>query len=93
MLERGFDSLIPHQIFKIMKITDFVTSDNLCDFTHYRQGHLYYIVFNKQDAKVYSFPVPIDDLAEATINSQEKSVFMMRYIRKALSDGTIVKVN
>jgi hypothetical protein len=76
-----------------MKITDFVTSDNICDFSHYRQGYLYYIVANKTDAKIYSFPVPIEDLAEATIHSKEKSVFMMRYIRKAITDGTIVKVN
>lgn len=76
-----------------MKITDFVTSDNYCDFSHYRQAHLYYIVANRADAKIYSFPVPVSDLAEATINAQEKSVFMMRYIRKALDEGTIVKVN
>ncbi len=75
-----------------MKITDFVTKDNMCDFVYYRQGHLYYRVTRVNDNHwTYMFPVPISDLAEATVNTEEKSLYLMRYIRKALEDGTLVR--
>lgn len=73
-----------------MKITEFVQKENNCWFKKYRQGILYYEVYNVSSRKLYEFPIPAQDLGEATLNDQEKSIFLMRYIRKALEDGTLV---
>jgi len=74
-----------------MKITDFVNKENICSFLYYRQGYMYYKVASNI-LGAYKFPVPVDDLGEATINNEEKSIFLMRYIRKAIDDNTIVPV-
>ena len=40
---------------------------------------------------MYQFQVPIDDLGNATVNHMEKALTLMRYIRKGLEDGTMIK--
>mgnify|MGYP000172651015 CR=1 FL=1 len=74
-----------------MKITDFVIKDRNCYFEHFRQGNFYYRVLNVSSDEVYIFPVPLADLGEATLNDKEKSVLMMRYIRKAIEENTLVR--
>ena len=76
-----------------MKITDFVSKTNTCRFAFYRQKMLYYSVSSVEDDKSYVFPIPVEDLGEASINSTEKSILLMRYIRKAIEDKTLVKYN
>lgn len=46
-------------------------------FQYYRDGSLWYVT---QTGLV--FPVPIDDIGNATFNDEEKALLMMRYIRK-----------
>lgn len=75
---------------KEMKITDFVTKNNYCHFDHFRQGNFFYRVTAIQTGEVFIFPVPISDIGEATVESVEKSIMLMRYIRKAIEDNTIV---
>lgn len=72
-----------------MKITDFVIKENSAFFAYLRQKMAYYIVQGPDGT--YVFPVPLEDLGDATLNNSEKTVFMMRYIRKALEEGTLVK--
>ena len=72
-----------------MKITDFVRKDNYARFSHYRTAVLYYEI-DSSEGGTYIFTVDVSDLAGATANASEKSVFMMRYIRKALKDGSLV---
>lgn len=67
-----------------------IIKDNFATFSHYRQDVLYFHI--KVDGKTYSFPVPTDDLGDATVNIEEKAIMLMRYIRKALADGTFVEV-
>lgn len=82
-----------------MKVTDFVAKDNYCYFRHYRKGFFYYGVLKVQsgEEKVsiakYEFPIPLDDIGDATLLQKEKSLFLMRYIRKAIEDGTIVNID
>lgn len=47
-------------------------------FTHYKDGNLWYRV------KVYdfAFPVPIADVGNATFLAEDKGILFMRYIRK-----------
>ncbi|MCE7996586.1 MAG: hypothetical protein HEP71_31745 [Roseivirga sp.] len=68
-----------------------IVKDNQVSFSHYRAGHLYYNVPVDQDQ--YSFPVPVEDIGDATFLSSDKAIIMMRYIRKALELGTFIKVN
>ncbi len=74
-----------------MNITDFVNKDSLpVSFSRYRAGHLYYNCFNK-NKNGFEFPVPIEDTQGATFFAEHKAIEMMRYIRKAMEDGTLVQ--
>jgi hypothetical protein len=38
-----------------------------------------------------SFPVSLEDIGGATLTAEFKAITLMRYIRKALADGTFVR--
>lgn len=83
-----------------MSIKDLV-KDNMVTFDSYRQGLFYYNIIHvpllKGDtpsyptADVYQFTVPIDDIGTATLLGEDKAITFMRWIRKAMQDGTITK--
>lgn len=57
----------------------------------YRSGVIYYEVsFNEE---MYQFPVPLEDVGNASLNKVEKSMTLMRYIRKALKNNEFVKIH
>lgn len=62
-------------------------------FSFYRQGYLYYTISNAVIGGKYIYPVEIADLGTATVGMEEKPITMMRYIRKALENGSFVKTN
>ena len=68
-----------------------IIKDNYVQFSHYRAGHLYYNV--KVEGEQFSFPVPLEDVGDATFLNQDKAIIMMRYIRKALETGSFVRAN
>ena len=65
-----------------------IVKDNRVNFSHYRAGHLYYQVV--VDGNKYCFPVPLTDIGDATFLNEDKAIVMMRYVRKAIADGTFV---
>lgn len=67
-----------------------IVKNNTVNFSHYRAGHMYYHVTVEE--KTYSFPVPIEDIGDATFLAEDKAMIFMRYIRKALDEKTFVKV-
>lgn len=71
-----------------MRITEIV-KNNTARFGFYRQGYIYYEV-QLPEGK-YSFPIDLKDLGQATVSREEKAITLMRYIRKALEDGTFVR--
>jgi hypothetical protein len=71
-----------------MNLKDIVKGRNV-HFLKYRKGNLYYFI--DLDEGMYSFPVPIEDCGDATFKCSDKAITFMRYIRKALEDGTFVK--
>jgi hypothetical protein len=73
-----------HTITELVKGTD-------AFFKKLRQGVAYYgiTISEKEKFYVYVFTVDLSDLGEATLNSSEKSILLMRYIRKSIEDGTI----
>jgi len=72
-----------------MNIKDIV-KDNKVNFLKYRHQIAYYKV--SYEGTEYMFPVPLDDVGDATLNATEKAITYMRYIRKAINDGTFVPV-
>ena len=76
-----------------MKITDFVKDKiNTVVFTRYRAGHLYYKVERSGTREIYEFPVPVEDLQQATVHASMRAIELMRYIRQAINDGTLVHI-
>ncbi len=62
-----------------------------CHFDHYRTGNMWYNIEIAGNIK-YIFPIDISDgveVAGATFNSKEKSIYFMRYIRKAIDNQTL----
>ena len=66
-----------------------IVKDTVSTFSHYRQGYIYYNV--KFDGQLYMFPVSLEDIGQATLLKQHKTIELMRYVRKALEDGSFVR--
>ncbi|MGC2658138.1 MAG: hypothetical protein WA324_09290 [Bryobacteraceae bacterium] len=62
---------------------------NMARFSLYRTGNMFYTV--DVDGLRYQFPVSLEDIAGATLTAEFKAITLMRYIRKALADGTFVR--
>jgi hypothetical protein len=69
-----------------------IVKDNTVSFAKYRQGVAYYVVRVPSTGTDHMFPVPLEDIGDATLLAQDKAIVFMRYIRKALEEGTFVKV-
>ncbi len=65
-----------------------IIKGNHVNFLRYRKGFFYYGV--ALEGVTYSFPVPVDDIGDATLEASDGAMMFMRYIRKALEDGTFV---
>lgn len=57
-------------------------------FTHYFDGNLWY---ETQD--FFAFPVPLDDVGNATFRAEDHAPLFMRYIRKHLQTLKDAKLN
>jgi len=68
-----------------------IVKDNTVSFAKYRQGFVYYTVRVPSEGVDYMFPVPLSDIGDATLLAKDKAMAFMRYIRKALEDGTFVR--
>jgi ribosomal-protein-alanine N-acetyltransferase len=87
-------NLGPHLVLqggKVMDIKDIIR-DNHVRFLRFRQGHLYYAVTVPGESTDYMFPVAVADVGDATLLAQEKAVLLLRYIRKAMEEGSFVPV-
>lgn len=73
-----------------MNIKDIVKG-NRVHFLRYRQYYFYYIVLVREEKQWYSFPVPLDDIGDATLENEDKAISFMRYIRKAIEEGSFVE--
>lgn len=80
-----------------MKVTDFVKNSREAEFFYYRKGFFYYMIHltDVEDSlgeyDTYVFPIPQEDLGDASLYKKEKAIHLMRYIRKAIDEGTMVK--
>lgn len=70
-----------------MSIKQMVRDDNIAEFAYYRDGSLWYEIRymnDHMDMSEFKFPVPIEDIGNATFGRTERAMLMMRYIRKQL---------
>ena len=74
-----------------MDIKNFVINGNGVRFRYYKAGFFYYDVYDLSDGEEYFFPVPLDEIGEATFLATDRAMLFMRYIRKAIEDGTLIK--
>ena len=74
-----------------MNIKDIVR-DNTVRFLRYRKGVAYYAVRVVEEGADYAFPVPLGDIGDATLEAEDRAMLFMRYIRRALDDGTFVRI-
>jgi hypothetical protein len=66
-----------------------IIKGNYVKFHFLRANTAYYkIRFSGSD---FMFPVPLDDLGEATLLAEDKAIMFMRYIRKAVDNKEFVK--
>jgi len=54
-----------------------VTENRKVTYDYYRDGSLWY---KTEFGEI--FPVPIDDIGNATFNREEKAILLMRYMRR-----------
>jgi len=73
-----------------VKIKDIV-KNNEVRFVRYRHGFAYYGLRVPGEHVDRVFPVPLSDVGDATLLSSDKALVFMRYIRKAMEEGTFVK--
>jgi len=65
----------------IFNIKSMVENNRKAKFIRYANGNLIY-----STECGFEFPVPIEDLGNATINNEEKALMLMRYIRKHIKE-------
>lgn len=68
-------------------VSELVKDNNRVHFAFYRSGFFYYIIATANH--IYEFPVPIEDIGNATLHDHDKAITFMRWIRKSIEDGTI----
>ena len=64
----------------MLSIKDMVKDNKKVTFQFYRAKELWYAT---EDG--FMFPVPIDDVGEATFLSEDKAMLFMRYIRQQVA--------
>jgi hypothetical protein len=81
-----------------MNLKDIVREGNTAMFQKYVHGSegatLYYWVGVKSEEGIdyYQFPIPASEIENTTINYKEKALNLMRWIRKAIDNETLIKV-
>ena len=66
-----------------------IVRNNEVYFVYYRHNIMYYGV--TVNSIKYTFPVPLNDVMDASLFAKEKAITYMRYIRKAIADKTFIK--
>jgi len=80
-----------------MNIKDIVGNNNRVYFNRYKKGVFYYRVratLDKDDPNslrpvLLEFPVPVEDVGDATMLDEDRAMLFMRWIRAAIKDKTI----
>jgi hypothetical protein len=77
-----------------MKMLEIV-KNNKAKFSFYRSGMLYYDIINNDGKVLFVFPIDIfnkEDIGNATFSAEYKAITLMRYIRKAKENDTLIQL-
>lgn len=64
-------------------LKEMVSSGKMVNFSYYRDGALWYLTETG-----FLFPVPVEDIGNATFKNVDKAILFMRYIRKHIDSLT-----
>lgn len=81
------------EILETVNIKDIVSDGNMAVMDHAIAGVLYYKVETKNGS--YMFPIDMndkEDVGTATFDASLKAITLMRYIRKAINNNSLIKV-
>lgn len=101
VLEKELSARLKPKILEMSNITlkELVSKGTQAYFSFYRNGVLYYEVYKEWLSSdigyyvdKYQFPIAVESLDGASVFKKMKSIILMRWIRKALEEGTLVKV-
>lgn len=70
-----------------------IVKDNIARFSCYREGELFYEVIDTSEIVICMFPINIrdtKDIGSAVFNAEHKAITLMRYIRLAKKNETLV---
>ncbi|MFW5795262.1 MAG: hypothetical protein ACOCV1_07240 [Bacillota bacterium] len=68
-----------------------IIKNNKVTFDSYRAGFFYYTI--KVNADCYQFSVDREDIGDATLLANDKAIYFMRWIRKAIENNQFIKLN
>ncbi len=77
----------------MLTLKEIVSGGTRAEFSHAIAGVLYYRVDVGDEA--YMFPLDMnnsDDVGTSTFNASEKAITMMRYVRKAMENNSLIKI-
>lgn len=82
-----------------LKLKDLI-KDNTVRFVYYRDGQFIYEIrhrhvvthdmlhgFSETRTPHFQFPVPLNDIGTATLKSEDKAIYFMRWIRRHLEQS------
>ena len=78
----------------MIDLKEIVSNGNMAKFSHAIAGVLYYSV-TTTDGSMYLFPIDMndkDDVGTATFEADIKAITLMRYIRKGIENGSLIKI-
>lgn len=67
-----------------------IVKDNTVYFDSYRAGFFYYHV--TVNNKIYQFTVDREDIGDATLKANDKALYFMRWIRKAIEGNQFILI-
>lgn len=70
-----------------------LVKNNTTQFIYFRDGELVYDILDPNGKKIARFPVNVSDkneIGNASFEASTKAITLMRYIRKALKEETIL---
>lgn len=82
-------------MYKVTDVINAETKENKAKFSFYRSGKLYYTVVDAAGKALWEFPVDVtdtNDIGEATFEAEFKVITLMRYVRKAIANDSLIKL-
>lgn len=65
-------------------VSDIIKNSRMTRFVLYREGNFIYVTDSG-----FQFPVPVEDVAGATLLAEDKTIFFMRWIRQQVENQSL----